>query len=127
MSSFITLNNFLALLTFCSLLGSIIGNTKGWKIVTGILGFLFLVCTLFKNGQDSTKDIVIKQESDSLKTKLKEIHSYNRQLLDKIDSTNIYIKKIEMLGITRDSLRNAPIVNKSFVNYIKNIRTLNQY
>lgn len=77
-----------------------------WAISLGILAFLV---GILKINSDKTKDDANTVKIDHLDSTISIINERDSSLQDKIDSNNVFLKRLEKLGIKDSS--NNPIIN----------------
>ncbi len=126
-------NSWLAILGFIAIILSFWDdfgkkkNTSNIKIVLSILlGGIILFITIKKNSQDSIKERKESNKVDSLTINISYLRKENKNVSNKLDLTHIYLKRLDSIGIKRDSIRNQPIIQKSIVNYIDKVNNIYQ-
>lgn len=86
-----------------------------------------MILSIIKNNKDTTKDTATKNEKDSLSSKILIIQDGNKLISSKLDTANVYIKRLDSMGVKRDSIRNIPIITKYFINNIGHIEYMEQH
>lgn len=132
-----SLTNLLAVLAFTSLMLSFWKTKEGgfkknlWKIfITSLVGLAVLIITFSKNSQDANSVKLSDSRADSVRILIDTIKNSSVIIegkVQKIDTLQKYLRKLDSLGIKRDSINNLPIVTKNFTNNIRSVETLNQY
>lgn len=92
-----------------------------------IVGLLVMILSIIKNNKDTIKDTATKNEKDSLNSKILIIQDGNKLISSKLDTANVYIKRLDSMGVKRDSIRNIPIITKYFINNIGHIEYMEQH
>jgi hypothetical protein len=94
--------------------------------LTIVIAIIVLPITCKKNRTDSKNETDAKKSTDSLTNIVSGLRNSNADITKKLDENTIYLKRLDSIGIKRDSIRNQPIINKAIVNYIDRVNTLNQ-
>lgn len=92
-----------------------------------VVGLGVMLATLKKSTYDEEYASTNKQNIQNLNDSLASLTKSNRKLLIKLDTANAFLKKLEILGVKRDSIKNTPIITKTFTNNIGSVGTINQY
>jgi hypothetical protein len=125
-----TLVNLLASLGLVVALVSVYDAFKKREFVKAVIliaaGVAISVVTIMKNGADAASANIQTKNIDSLRDKIDDLHSLNIGANAKLVSIDLYLEKLESMGIKRDSIKNTPIITKQFINYIGSVGTLNQ-
>lgn len=90
--------------------GKIVWNTKSVSLT--IVAVIVLAVTSIK---------IYNDDSDAKTTQ-----SQNLSLIKKVDTLQIYIKRVDSLGIKRDKRTNMPII-KTLIDNSKNVKSENQH
>lgn len=127
------LTNTLALLTFLAIFIPIYGDFKEKKkLVTSkivmiiILGLSVLVLTVIKNNKDSNSSAENKKTVDSLNATISRIKQTSDSAITKLDTINLYVKRIDSLGFRRNPITNQPYKVIPANNSIQNVTSNNQ-
>jgi len=89
-------------------------------IVAAVICCVLLFLGIDKINRDDKKDQLQQGKIDALENS-------NKSISSSLDILTVYIKRVDSLGIKRDSINNQPIITKHFINYIGKVGTLNQY
>lgn len=95
-----------------------------------IIAFAILSVASLKSVRDFSSKGRLKDANDSLQKTLIRLDAANDRISDKliqIDTLTNYIKRIEKIGIKRDTVSNQPIITSKFYNRIDRVENLNQY
>jgi len=113
----LTWTNAIALLAFGLLcLGLGAKKRVGLSI---FLAFLVLVFTIIKGCQDGKANTLSVLKQDTVRAFLDTIGAKTSKidtLTIKVDTLNSYVKKVEAMGLRRDSVRNVPVPNNPIFN-----------
>lgn len=132
----LNLTNALALLAFIALIISFIGSYKnkdkkfkGKTIISIIIGMAVLIITVIKNNSDAEASELSNRRADTIQMNLKDLNIKNASLFEKmktIDTLNLYLKRVDSIGVKRNETTNQPVITSKFYNKIERVETLNQ-
>jgi hypothetical protein len=128
-----TLTNLLALFAFLLFAISQWDTDKRKrlkKIFAYSIAFCVLVVTFLKGCKDLSDATLYSNRQDSLKNAIDTVSKYQSAFNEKmkdLDTLKQFIKRVDSIGIKRDTGTNMPIVTKTINSNIKSQTNINSY